>query len=111
MAIYFATKNPKGLHLAFDKAIDQGKITTWQRDNDGDYTHKAAQWTTQLWLRPSEESGRLAFYTVPPSRKTILLVDYAYYHGHLIETVINHFPDAFTEASATPRGANEDQIS
>jgi hypothetical protein len=110
MAIYLATDTPTALHSAFDKAIDNKSITTWERDSDGDYTHKAANWTKKLWLRPSQENGRLAFYTVPPKDTKIQRVDYAYYHGHLIETFINHFPSNFSIASATPNAAGSDNI-
>src|SRR3954466_14721295 len=109
MAIYFSTDKARALHTAFDKAINGGHITTWDRDADGDYTHKAANWKQKLWLRASEESQRLAFYTIPPKDKNIQLVDYAYYHGHLIETFINHFPSDFSQASATPRGTANDK--
>jgi hypothetical protein len=29
--------------------------------------------------------------------------DYAYYHGHLIQTFIDHFPNDFTGISASPK--------
>lgn len=111
MAIYFSTSKPKALHAAFDQAIDEGHITTWERDKDGDYTPKAANWARKLWLRPSEEpgNGRLAFYTIPLQGKKIQRVDFAYYHGHLIETFINHFQDDFSEGCATPYASGKDQ--
>jgi len=110
MAIYFLTNSSRALLAAFDQAIDGGHITTWERDADGDYTHKAANWRQKLWLIAIAENQQLAFYTIPPKDRRIQLADYAYYHGHLLETFINHFPDQFSSASATPRAVPSDSI-
>lgn len=110
MAIYFTTNDPKGLLKAFNDAVDQGHITTWERDSAGDYTHKAQEWKRKLWLRPTPETGRLAFYTIPPQGQKIQRKDFAYYHGHLIETFINHFWKAFALAQATPSGDDKDNV-
>ena len=110
MAIYFETSKPGALHAAFDLAIDDGSITTWEYDKDGDYTHKALNWAKNMWLRPIEEAGKLSFYTLPRKDKKIDRTNFAYYHGHLIETFINHFSDKFSVASATPSPAGKDKI-
>jgi hypothetical protein len=110
MAIYFTTETPRGLLKEFNDAVDQEKITTWERDSDGDYTHKAQDWKKKLWLKPTPETHRLAFYTIPPGGKKIARKDFAYYHGHLIETFINHFPKKFDLARATPNADGGDQV-
>jgi len=110
MAIYFTTETPRGLLKAFNDAVDQGDITTWERDSDGDYTHKAQDWKKKLWLTPTPETHRLAFYTIPPSGKKLARKDFAYYHGHLIETFINHFPKIFDLAQATPNADGSDKV-
>jgi hypothetical protein len=110
MAIYFTTETPRALLKAFNDAVDQGDITTWERDSDGDYTHKAQDWKKKLWLTPTPETHRLAFYTIPPSSKKIARKDFAYYHGHLIETFLNHFPKKFDLAQATPNADGSDKV-
>src|SRR4051812_29790697 len=110
MAIYFSTNSASRLLVAFENAIKQKSITTWEENPAGLYTHKAAQWAKKLWLVPAAEQGRLAFYTRPPKGKRIDHVDYAFYHGHLIETFINHFPSDFTLASATPQPTSNDKM-
>lgn len=110
MAIYFNTDTPRGLLTAFNEAIDDSSITTWERDTDGDYTHKADLWKRKLWLHAVIDANRLAFYTIPPQDKKIQRNDFAYYHGHLIETFINHFHNRFEIAQATPNPAEIDRV-
>lgn len=114
MAIYFTTNDPTGLLAKFKAAIRQeeekGKITTWELDSDGDVTHKASQWARALWLRPSVSSGVLTFNTLAPKGKTISTVAYGYYHGHLIETFLNHFDKLFSEGRATAQATTRDNI-
>ncbi len=64
MALQLFTTNPKALLGALNKRIDQkdpkGKITTWVRDSDGDYTHVAKEWAAKacrLSLKPNSFSS------------------------------------------------------
>lgn len=109
MAIHFTTKDAKSLLQAFDARISQeepkGKITTWEKSSDGKYyTHKAADWNKAAWLLPKIEATQLTFIIIKPQNKKISAVAYAYYHGHLIETFLNHFDKSFQNgvASALP---------
>lgn len=109
MAIHFTTKDAKSLLQAFDTQISQeepkGKITTWERSDDGKYyTHKAANWNKAAWFRPKIEATQLTFNIIKPQNKNITSVAYAYYHGHLLETFLNHFDQSFQNgvASALP---------
>lgn len=114
MAVYFTTTDPAGLLTAFKAAVRQkeekGKIDTWELDSDGDITHKADQWAKKLWFRPTVESSRLAFYTLPPNGQVIQTVAYGYYHGHLISTFLNHFDKQFSQGIATAQASGNDQI-
>jgi hypothetical protein len=106
MAAIFYTEKPKTLLSEFDKRIEQkeakGKITTWEKSADGKfYTHKAAEWTKKAWFKPSTSDGRLTFNIVKPKDKNVTTLVYAYYHGHLIETFLNHFDKDFSSAEAT----------
>lgn len=113
MAIHFSTSDPAGLLEAFDAKINQkeadGKITTWEKSQDGKYyTHKAAEWTKKAWLMPSLGSGKLTFNIIKPQNTNVTVFVYGYYHGHLIETFLNHFDKLFSvgNASALPEKAD-----
>lgn len=113
MAVNFMTNNPTKLLADFKARIAQtelkGKITTWEKDADGDFTHKAADWHKKAWLRPVIGADRLTFTIVGPQGKGVSSLVYAYYHGHVIETFLNHFDQQFTNAQATALPAYGDQ--
>lgn len=111
MAVYFSTTNPQSLLQQFDQRIAQadskGKITTWEKSSDGlHYMHKAAEWRHKAWFKASIERGRLTFNIVKPQNATISVPVYGYYHGHLVETFLNHFDNSIGNgiASAYPEG-------
>lgn len=113
MAIYFLTDDAASLLAEFDKRIAQtepeGKITTWEKGGNGLYTHKASDWAKQAWLKPTVGKEILRFNIIHPAGKKLRRKDYSYYHGHLIETFINHFHDRFTNAQATPNPSRKDK--
>ncbi|MGT2434046.1 hypothetical protein ACU4HD_44600 (plasmid) [Cupriavidus basilensis] len=115
MAVYFNTNNAQSLLGNFDSKISQkeekGKITTWEKSEDGRYyTHKAHEWAREAWFKPSIESNRLRFDIIKPRNKDITAVAYAYYHGHLIETFLNHFDQQFSSAEATALPSTSDKV-
>ncbi len=105
MAVIFTTSSAQSLLNKFKQRISQtelkGKITTWSIDEDGDFTHDAANWTRKAWFRPIASTDRLTFNIIKPTNTTMSSVVYAYYHGHLIETFLNHFDREFSSGSAT----------
>lgn len=113
MAIHFQTDDPASLLQQFDARIAQteasGKITTW-RKQDAYYTHIAPNWAAKAWLRPSMRQGWLTFNIYPSQNETVKVTAYGYYHGHLIETFLNHFDKLFTLASATPLPQDPDRV-
>lgn len=115
MAIHFYTADPKALLAAFNARIAQkepkGKITTWERSDDGIYyTHKAAEWKGRAWLKPAIGNQKLTFNVIKPQNMNITSTVYAYYHGHLIETFLNHFDQAFSSAAATALPESPDLV-
>jgi hypothetical protein len=113
MAIHFTTSTAAALLKAFDERISQrepkGKITTWEKSDDGEYyTHKASEWNCKAWLKPKIERDQLTFNIVKPKNQEVTTVVYAYYHGHLIETFLNHFDESFEYgfASAMPQAGD-----
>lgn len=114
MAVSFSTSNPQALLEAFKKRILQeeakDKITTWELNRQGNFTHKAPQVAGQAWMCPEIGSDFLCFYIRAPKDTPINRYIYSYYHGHLTETFINHFPTLFSKASSTPNAAGSDNI-
>jgi hypothetical protein len=113
MAATFLTDKPKSLLDKFDAAISQtepeGKIETWEKSADGNYyTHKAKEWHKKAWFKPSTKDNKLLFNIIKPQDRSISKLVYAYYHGHLIETFLNHFDHDFTEAAATALATTDD---
>jgi hypothetical protein len=113
MAVYFDTDKPKALLNKFIVRVNQdeaeGKITTWKQHSDGKhYTHASKEWSGKAYMRPTVESGRLVFNIIKPQNSTITWIVYAYYHGHLIETFINHFHDDFSFGSASAQPTTGD---
>lgn len=113
MAAYFETTSPRGLLTDFDKAIALGHaaggIATWTKAN-GHYTHTSAQWGSLAFLKPSIGANRLTFNIVKPQNSTISVVTYGFYHGHIVETFLNHFDKQFTLGSATALPTASDQL-
>jgi hypothetical protein len=113
MADYFFTGNAQSLLDLFNEKIDQeepkGKITTWKRSDDRVYyTHSSANWNKKAWFKPVIEPDRLIFNIIKPKSSNITTMIYGYYHGHLIETFLNHFDQEFSSARASPLPASGD---
>jgi len=114
MAIHFLTPDPAGLLKEFDARIAQtkseGKITTWDKLTDGKhYSHKATDWRNLAFFKPSIGKDRLTFNIVRPKDKSVTTTVYGYYHGHLMETFLNHFDTKFTSSvtSALPEAGDD----
>ena len=113
MAVSFVTDKPWALLNQFFARIDQeevkGKVTTWKQHKDAiHFTHTSTDWREKAFLRPKVEKDRLVFNIIKPERVAVTWIVYAYYHGHLIETFVNHFHEDFTEAIATSMPATGD---
>lgn len=113
MAVHFHTDSPKALLAKFNTAIKQkeakGKIDTWMLSDDGKYyTHTAERWTKKAWFKPYTSENILTFNIIKPRDLNVTSPVYAYYHGHLIETFLNHFDVDFTSTTATALAAGDD---
>lgn len=113
MAIDFMTAKAKQLLTDFDARIAQmeeaGKITTWQKI-DGFYTHKASNWARLAWFKPTVFNDRLRFNIHPSDKAKVSTPVYGYYHGHLVETFLNHFDASFATAVASARATADDVV-
>jgi hypothetical protein len=75
------------------------------------YTHKAPEWAKKAWFLPKIEATQLTFNIIRPKEKNINAIDYAYYHGHLLETFLNHFDKSFKDAIASALPETGDNVS
>jgi hypothetical protein len=112
----FETNDPKRLLALLQRAIDlphgtAGRIDTWEYVlYEGRYffTHTSPNWAKKAWLRADVESSGLAFYVRPYKGVALTRDAYAYYVGHLAETLIRHFPTYFSRAVTTPNATGND---
>ncbi|MER8913199.1 hypothetical protein NKI32_05100 [Mesorhizobium sp. M0761] len=113
MAVYFFTASAKKLLEDFDSRIAQkeakGKIETWEKVGDY-YTHKADAWAKKAWFKTTVSDDRLKFNIYPSKDQKVSVIAYGYYHGHLIETFLNHFDNSFTSGSATANAKDGDHV-
>ncbi len=114
MAVNFFTSDPNALLDEFNKRIDQedpkGKITTWVRDKDGDYSHVAENWKWKAWFRPKVIEGALVFNVLGNKKFIMSKAVYGYYHGHLTETFLAHFDKMFSSAASTALLTQDDRL-
>ncbi|RBM07999.1 hypothetical protein [Novacetimonas cocois] len=116
MAVRFFTVSPKSLLDEFNKRLSQseekGRINTWKRSNDKIYyTHSSQQWGSLAWFKPEIYEDRLTFNIIKPKNRNITTTVYGFYHGHLIETFLNHFDNLFTIGAGTAKPTDKDLIS
>ena len=113
MAVYFKTDNAASLLQKFDERIEQkeprGKITTWKK-REGYYTHKAEDWKEKAFFKAAVDAGQLRFNIIRPQGEKIAVDVYGYYHGHLVETFLNHFDHDFTQGTATAVASANDKV-
>jgi hypothetical protein len=105
MAIHFKTSTPKKLLATYKKAIDDGHVTTWSYDGDGDFTHTAKRWSEKAWLRPKiKPREELILYILAPRETELDSAVYAAYHGRFVESMLRHCDTLFVDgrASAMP---------
>jgi hypothetical protein len=111
MAIHFKTKTPKKLLSAYKKAIDDGHVTTWTYDADGDFTHSVDQFRRKAWLRPKIVEGQeLTLYILSPIDNRLTSQMYAIYHGRFIESVLSHCDSLFEVATASALAESGDSV-
>ncbi len=109
-----ARPSPQALLKAFDAAIAKGHstggITTWKKLGNGSYTHTSANWGGKAMMKPdTTDESRLVFNIRKVPLININQSVYSYYHGHMIETFLNHFASSFDfgVATASPDPADD----
>jgi len=56
------------------------------------------------------QASQLTFNIIKPKDKSVSALAYAYYHGHLIETFLNHFDNSFGNGFASALPETDDNI-
>ena len=112
MSIRAFTDDSTALLARIKRLIDQGQITTWKYDPEGDFTHttSSGQWANKAWLRPEVHSDKLRLVILKPKGMPLTREVYAVYHGRFIEMLLNHFDSEFTEVTATALPSRGDRI-
>lgn len=114
MALSLSTSNPHALLEAFRRRVNQDetheKITTWEENRQGNFTHKSNEVAGHAWMCPEVGENILRFYIRAPKGSPINRYIYSYYHGHLSKTFINHFPTMFSSVSSTANAVKGDNI-
>ncbi|WP_286952854.1 MULTISPECIES: hypothetical protein [unclassified Pseudomonas] len=116
MSVKFYTTNPTDLLKSFKEKINQkeqdGSIATWEITKSGHFTHKGKQYARDafFWGEARPQDGVLLFKIIRPQGQVINTRVYGYYHGHLIETFLNHFDTRFRSASASAMPADGDDV-
>lgn len=106
MAIYVRMNQAHTLVDKINKKIDNGEISTWAYDQDGDYTHLPVQWINEAWItykgvRADEDIA--CFGIIPRRQKPLSKTVYAVYHGQFIEMLLKHFDDEIDVVWTTAR--------
>lgn len=107
MAIYITTNRAEELQAQIEKKIKQYEIRTWKivkKDSITYFTHsdKQKQWDDKALLRPYIKGNDLIFgISNAHDTEGIDGMMYAVYHGKFLQTLLYHFDDMFSNASAT----------
>lgn len=111
MAVYFKSDNPQGLLNSFKKAINDNDIVTWA-EKDGYFTHTTStnQWKDRAFFLPQIKDGYLIMNLIKPKNGKISTDVYAIYHGRIIESLLTHFDQKFSNAYATALPVSGDLV-
>lgn len=103
MAVIVETDNPEILWTNFVSMIQQGKISTWIMDIDGDLTIRNPAWTSKAWFTLSNEptTNQLRFGIITSTKFPMTKELYGVYHGRLAATLLANFDDCIRNISIT----------
>jgi hypothetical protein len=110
MSVRVLCSNPQQLVNEIKAAIRAGKVVTWELDSDGDFTHTPEQWKNKAWFHAVLESDKVIFRILGRKSHRMTTGEYAAYHGHFIEMLLNHFDGKFSTAAATAQASDGDAL-
>lgn len=96
MSIKFRTDTPSALLTKFKKLIAQdeskGRINTWEEYDEG-FRHTAKDWKDKaLFKAKISDDKKYLIFSISTLKDDYA---YAYYHGHLLQTFIEHLSQDF----------------
>jgi len=112
MAIKFYTDDSENLLRLFEARISQeeekGKIKTWDIIGEKTYTHSSPEWKRKAKFVAKAESDNLTFGIKPLDVDPLTIPVYGYYHGHLMQTFLDHFDKDFDLVGTTALLSSDD---
>lgn len=90
--------------------INDGEITTWIVDSDGDITHKSDQWKYKAWFHPQIEENRLVLAIWGRKSANMSVEEYAAYHGKFLRMILVHFDKQMDGIEISPLASKYDNI-
>jgi hypothetical protein len=79
--------------------------------NVGGRLNNRLEWTKLAWFKPKVEATQLTFNIIRTESKNVTSPVYAYYHGHMLETFLNHFDKDFKYGIASALAESGDNVS
>ncbi|MDR7036319.1 MULTISPECIES: hypothetical protein [Methylobacterium] len=110
MSIAFRTRSPGALLAQIERAVADGLILEWIRE-EGGFTHGTHRWQSRAFLVPRLCPGELVFHIVRGEREPVSSGVYAFYHASFIECLLTHCDGAFAEACASAQPMPGDRVS
>jgi len=99
MALVVETRSPEQLLQRIRDAIDDGSITTWTYDRDGDFTQ--INYPNKAWLRPTVIENRIVINIIGHRETTLSKRTYAAYHADFMQMLLTLFDEHFVTIRAT----------
>ncbi len=93
MAIYIKMKSSESFIDNLKAQIDNGKISDWTYDSDGDFSSRKAELCNQAWFHPYEFTDMCIFGIVGRKNINLPFSVYAQYHGDFLKELLLNFPN------------------
>lgn len=97
MAIVINISKPENFLEVLNKEIDDGVVTSWRYDEDGDYTITNSEYANKAWLHPYIQNDELIFGIMGRKNVLLTITEYSLYHSAMVETLVLHFSDIIRE--------------
>lgn len=107
MAIFVTVSNPSIFLKDIKFSIDNGSITEWIYDDDGDITSTDEKLKNEAWFHPYMPVGnRLVFGIVGRKNVMMSMSLYSIYHSEFIKTLLLSYGSQLDDISIVPPFSN-----
>jgi hypothetical protein len=110
MAVIIETGAPRRLLKQIRAAIEDGTVSSWESDFDGDLSLTSESMRGQAWMRARETDGWLVFNIVGKSGTEMTKSVYAAYHSRLVQMCLTFFDESCRSIRVTPLPTSNDSI-